>query len=485
MIKNPRILVIVLSPIFGNRRFFRLPIGISIHNLVPPWGVIVLEYTDMKFARNHLLQFIRYAGVLAGGLALGLVLLSAATSLPSSALQKGTISAVRILSEEGLYPLKGYPGRPIIYDTFTESLMLNIAYAADAKNPLKSALTNMRYEIPHGGLNQVENLSRLVAEERLPQTGYERYWHGYLVYLRPFLAVSTYEILRMIIMMFILLLSLLYIGVSFWKTRNPSLPLAFLIAMVATDAFSLGGLMQLSQVYIIGLAGGIVLLVLPKRYSIHTGLLFFGLGMVTAFFDLLTAPLVALGIPLLTYGALHRASRTDIFRTVALFFLGYGLFWATKWIVVGLLYTPDAWFIALDQIKNRTLTHAGEGFSPLEAVLRNVFQLIGYDKLSKIVVLSLALLTTIILLVRRSMPLRQIIRSPWIVVILLPFLWYLLAANHSFLHVWYTYRAQWVAVASSAMLFFEIIGLSSHRHQNEAHTSTEECKQPKRKNPKP
>ena len=184
--------------------------------------------------------------------------------------------------------------------------------------------------------------------------------------------------------------------------------------------------------------------------------LFFIVGGLTSFFDLLTAPLITLGILLIVSILLDKKQRA--FLNSLSWYIGYLLLWFSKLLIAHLSYSPGALQSAVAQLANRAVGVADEKFSLFNTVTLNVSQLIGYDRFNKIVVLSCGILFLLVLLRYFSFKTKRIKSIlPWVFVGVLPYLWFLTLANHSYIHVWYTYRNQFMSVAAFFLIVAEFI----------------------------
>ena len=84
--------------------------------------------------------------------------------------------------------------------------------------------------------------------------------------------------------------------------------------------------------------------------------------------------------------------------------------------------------------------------------------MLGYDKTNKYVILIFGVVMLFVLLFNFKIPKKPLVKIiPWIAVGLIPYAWYVVAANHSYMHVWFTYRGQLAAVISAIMIYFEFI----------------------------
>ena len=112
--------------------------------------------------------------------------------------------------------------------------------------------------------------------------------------------------------------------------------------------------------FIIAISASIAIL-LKKDLNKNIGVIFFIVGSVTSFMDLLTEPLITLGLPLIIYILLMQKQRTSLKQDIISFIklsilwgLGYALTWLMKWILVSLIYNRDIIQNALQQAKFRS-----------------------------------------------------------------------------------------------------------------------------------
>ena len=376
------------------------------------------------------------------------------STIPSAALDRSIGHSLETLKSEGTYPSTGLPFRRIVLDNFTDPLMLNIAYAGSESSLLEKAFLNTWSLEVSGGMNQIRNLESAYLGTSQATASYERYWHGYLIFLRPLLMVFSYDGIRVMIS-FVLFISFFALLYRIWKKVSPVRAVAVLVAAVGVDFFFLGQSMQFSQVFLIGIFSGLWYLRSGERKT-PPYLLFFVTGALTSFFDLLTAPLVTLGFLLIV--ATDVSKRREIVLNIISWTLGYLLLWASKWLMLEFMFDNGSITDALGHVLNRTVTQADAQFSYFRVLQLNIQQLIGYDRTNKYFVLLVAIVMGSILGFFRKINKVTLSRAAvWGGLALLPYIWYVLAANHSYLHVWYTYRAQFLSLAAGILLYSEVI----------------------------
>lgn len=387
---------------------------------------------------------------------LGLIVLVSA--IPSSLVNTRLGETVETLQKEGLYPSVGFSWRKIVLDNFTDGVMLNIAYSVDSSDPVRAAIRNVQHDGNENSADQILNLEKMIKDQGVHETVYERYWHGYLIFLRPLLAMTSYAGVRV-------MLTLLMYGVfsvfifNIWKRLGMRMACAVLIGLFAVDFFWLGKSLQLSNVFITGMLGSMYLLTRKKITIPHICLVFFTIGACTQYIDVLSAPLVSLGLLLIvTIGLVKKIQLKTVILLCALWSLGYLLLWAGKWVIAEYTYVPGAMSVGYRKVQDRTMGSVDEEFSRKTVVLRNFYQLRGYDKRNKILLLILGLCYAAF--VARYFSLKSIDRNKILVfgaIAIIPYLWYLIAAEHSYIHVLFTYRNQFITVAALFLLSTEFV----------------------------
>jgi hypothetical protein len=203
--------------------------------------------------------------------------------------------------------------------------------------------------------------------------------------------------------------------------------------------------------------------------------LFFLVGMSAAFFDLLTAPILTLGIPLAIVLIVRSrtSKRSGWLRQVgysasmsALWGLGYIASWSSKWVLGQLVLHENVVAAAVSEFTIRAGT-AGPGAPRGAFVAANIALMFPMflgslqgqtvqrveSALDAVVILLLAVVAVQFFVGRVKHP--SLDRAVAVLLVVpLPYLWYLVASNHSFEHQVFTYRIQ--AVAVSAVSYFAL-----------------------------
>jgi hypothetical protein len=300
----------------------------------------------------------------------------------------------------------------------------------------------------YGGGDAVEDFRLLAAgTPGGTQINYTRYWHGWQLFLRPLLLFANLSTIRFLLMVLELTLTLLVTARLCRRDVLAGLPLlAFWLSLYPPALFFS---LQYGSVYCVTLLGCLGLLYGKEK---HPALLFELLGIAAAYFDFLSYPLVALGVPLALYLSLTAGSERrlapragDALGLCFCWGFGYAFMWAGKWLLTSLLTGIDAVGDSLSSAAYRIAGQTGEErITALTAIGRNL-RFFAYKGL----LLSLALLAAagLWLLLRRKR--RGVCAADVLGLLgcaLMPFVWYALLANHSQIHTFFTYRELGVTV---------------------------------------
>jgi hypothetical protein len=183
---------------------------------------------------------------------------------------------------------------------------------------------------------------------------------------------------------------------------------------------------------------------------------FMAVGMITNFMDLLTAPLLTLGIPLILYIALlYKGGETrwlegfkKIFFSSLAWVIGYGLAWASKWALASIILKKNIFKDAFTKILFRTNGNEEYPISRMEALKSNIEHLLEQNGTRIIMIVSLVILAVLAIIFRAK--LTDYKNATLLIgIAIFPIVWYLVLANHSSIHYWFTFRALGVSIFAS------------------------------------
>lgn len=390
----------------------------------------------------------------------GSLLLFGSYHLPTDRMVNNIKKAVPIYQQEGLYPKWTGKNESSQLDNWTDALMLLTAIYPNSKSPYKDAMLNPKHD---NESNPVESLLKELKGVKSNATSiYPRYWHGYLVFLKPLTMafdISYIRLLNMLMQMLLAAYLIACIGCHIGKGFGLSIFLSYLLLNPVSLAMSF----QFSTMFYITSFIS-VLLLNNVDYLSKTGnafYLFLISGILTAFFDLLTYPIVSLAIPLilflLVFGLDNKFSKLfdaiqNIIGSSIFWGIGYGGMYIGKWLMVWQLTGYNAVTDAFSQLVYRMSHHtaAYEGkllISPIKAISRN-FQVILHEPTIVILVIILIISLWQLFKLSKSSKLHNysILKCALGTVAMYPIVWYIVFCNHSYVHFWFTYRALSVVV---------------------------------------
>ena len=204
--------------------------------------------------------------VLCGSIALGYLLLVLVYCIPTKKMEINLKESAAIFVEEGTYPQKINSYIDSRLDNWTDSLMLLTAVREDSEPAYISAALNSRNLI--SDKNPCESLIQIYAEkntDNLKSVKYGRYWHGYLVFLKPLLLFFDYGEIRYI-NMFVQMLLFAFAAVLLSKKERGLYILPLALSWLFLNPLSTMLSIQFSIVTSIVFSQIIVMLIFEDKY---------------------------------------------------------------------------------------------------------------------------------------------------------------------------------------------------------------------------
>lgn len=412
---------------------------------------------------------LRALAAFAGTLAILFVLLLAAYALPGERVRQHVYASARTIQNEGLYP--EYLGFKLFQmDNYTDTLMLFEAASADELPPLQAMMTNTAYNVDNFE-TLADDLAWYIEKDwstgaqrtdapALEPFSYARYWHGYLIWLRPLLLLMPYTGVR--IVQYIVLFALLAV-VLVQLRRRCGLRAAvwFAVSQLAVSVWFVPHQVQYFTCFMIAYAGCSWVLAKPRR-SDDVCLALLVLGVVTSFCDLLVTPVLTLGLPLVCWllepqQRLRAGTRQCgiVVGGSLTWGVGYLLCWAFKWVLAGLVTGQNVIADALHQVGVRTAADSWHGMELTWGnILHFVYTTLAGKHLFWPLVLAVVLLLALFAASIRDR--QQLARAlPLGLCALMTPAWFIVLRTHSIQHGWFTWRALGLTVfAGLAFLYY-------------------------------
>lgn len=399
-------------------------------------------------------------------LVMGVLLLVGVYMLPTGRMKAHIANSDDTFNYEGIYPqiMEGYKSSQL--DNYTDALMYATAIHEGSGNAVRDAMVNARYEYRDENMVQALNdyANDVAVKDALKyEYYYPRYWHGYLVILKPLLFLFEVGEIRMLNMVLqgALLVALLYLIRKKLGERY-QLPVLLMAAVLNPIVLPLS--LQFSWVYYISLVGAVWLLCLKNPFE-KKGyiLLFLALGMLTSYMDLLTYPLITLGLPLvlllpLDEGASWKKRLLRMTESSFIWAVGYAVMWMGKWLCALLLGGINIFEDVFSEILFRvSMTGEQEEAINIGMVLERNFGVLL--KVPYLLMVLLFIIGVFILKKRdagKGNSKRLLDALPWVLIMLMPVVWLVVLSNHSWVHYWFTYRELAVTALAAGVAVVEL-----------------------------
>ncbi|MCM1568010.1 MAG: hypothetical protein NC081_01035 [Roseburia sp.] len=352
-------------------------------------------------------------------------------------------------------------------ETYTDAIMVqNAIESREERNAFEEAMWVYHSDLNPDFWTPEESLKAYCTqtwEGEVYTYTYARYWHGYLIYLKPLMLLFSWKQLVILgaVLQLMMLAAVVILAV---KKRQAGIGIALLAGFFYMKPIIVMASLTMAVCNVIML--GALLVILSRhdwlkengRYAI----LFLLIGILTAYFDFLTYPIVTLGFPLCAYflmeegermgGSLKKLTGYSISWGV-----GYAGMWALKWVIADITLHTGTIKDALWSILGRTEVIGGRprlngGFYTISLNLQE------YDSAVYgigAVLLGIAALAAVIVAVRK-VGVKPVLARVFLfaIVFCIPFVWIIVVQHHSALHARFTFRI--ISIAAMALCCISI-----------------------------
>lgn len=378
----------------------------------------------------------------------GSVLMVLVFLFPVQEMKANAQRSTEIYDYEEVYPQLMWGYKMSQLDNCTDATMILNAIFSGTGNVVDDAMKIYRTEYydrtPVGSLTDFAN----DVAAKTYNVSYPRYWHGYLVFIKPLLLLFDIADIR-IWNMFLFYGLLIYIILLMQKKGLGNYIFPFGVSVLLLNPVAVPLSFQFSTVSYIMLFA--VWTVLNKDdWKIENMFFFFMfLGIVTAYFDFLTFPLVGLYFPmiflLLKENSWKNAMTIVILCSVA-WMIGYAGMWSGKWLVGSILTGENFFADAFDRAGEYANMEYGDGkVNFLQVIWKNIQVLVKWP----IVISGMGIVLwqgKNLLKAKKEHSLTVKWIFPFLLVAFAPIVWYIAAGTHSYIHYWFTYRELCVSI---------------------------------------
>ncbi len=392
--------------------------------------------------------FVSIALAIVCSVLIGTLLLTAVYSIPLVAIEKNVQSSASTFEYDKSHD-KLFTWCSSTLDIYTDSYMFSEATYNGDEIALKKAMASYYSTIGEKDVLDSfidHNINNVEYDNKI---GYSRYWHGYLIFLKPLLLLFDYTGIRIIntIAQCVLTLCLLLL---LYKSGLRYLIIPYLITVAFLMPITCFMCMQFSSCfYIFSIASIVILLCKKGIYNEKIAILIFAFsGISTAFFDFLTFPITTFGIPAILYLCLTlKQPIKKIVKKLCVIFgswlVGYAGMWFSKWLVASIVLQKNVITEGMKSISTRT-SHITPGTDsalntvPLLGVFVRNFRALFFTPVT-IVFLAFVIITIVLIIRRKHIDKTQIFEKrnafiPFACIGVLPIIWYVFTVNHSSVH---------------------------------------------------
>lgn len=171
-------------------------------------------------------------------------------------------NGLEVLEREGIDP-KTILGFNAVLDNFSDAVILNTIYSLDSSKPFISSMNANNIIVPDENMelgNPIVSLRNLLENENGYRYNYSRYWHGYIIYLKPLLVFFNYSVIRIICTSIILILGIIFIYLLYKKIGKYSA--IFAVATLLLISYQITGVsFQYFSVFCIAISSSIYILI--------------------------------------------------------------------------------------------------------------------------------------------------------------------------------------------------------------------------------
>ncbi len=412
--------------------------------------------------RECLKRFAKYAGVWLGIFFGMYLLLVISFALPNGRVRRNVSSAAYTLAEEGVYPDSYIYNRASQLDNYTDAIILAVAYNGDnGYSAFQKAVSNSYYRDKNDSSDEqtINNLVRQTKNNLPTSSNYSRYWFATSGIVRFLLAFVNYQQIRSLLFVIVFIL-LIVVCCAISQYLGKKYAVAFAIPLLFMRIYIIPNSLQFAPVTIIALLSVLAICLLSKNEKLkkYYPCVFLASGTLTAFFDLLTFPLISLGLPLVTVLLFNlktprkkfnmKKTIFELIKYCVIWGACYGATYFIKWVFTSILLNENTIAIAIEQFFFRTGVNGEVEFKRTE-MLDTLFTTY-YGKIGlALLILWLIAVVAVMIIKKKQFDWKKSVL--FLAIAILPYVWYLVLANHSYWHFWMTYRIQ-------AISLFAILG---------------------------
>lgn len=402
--------------------------------------------------------------------------------IPQKVIRENTLESAEYFKETPLFEYCAGDFENFKRDNYADCISTGIAWHFDETRPFYAVIAADYAYAEDRNVN--DTFYESVTGGKTETISYFRYWHGSAGVLRVLLCFMNIENIRCVMMVSGILLHIAVV-ICLFRKEQKALSVTYALAfLLVNGGFSLNCLEYGFIFLLVPMTILVLLLLGGEQKDTMAAQIFMIVGMLTAFFDFLTTETLTFTVPFAVYYIMlcEGSKKQNWFfflRCGVNWCIGYAGMFLLKWILAAVVLGKEAFWDALDMAAERmggdvslSANMVGEQADLAERLMgiftRNAGCLFwGTSDMSVRTVAITAGTVAIVLgvfwyLARKEKV--QFEKSGILMVIaLLPYIRFLALSNHSFIHYFFTYRAQMVTVMVVLYMIYETTFLSVKR----------------------
>ena len=412
--------------------------------------------------------FLRFAIVLFSLIGIYVLVSVLSCIIPNHKINENIERSAKRLKNQGDYPFAIIPKKAYQMDNFTDALILNQIHCIDNQHPYKSFV--LPGHLVKWELSKSECLIYRIESLKEPNSFYPRYWHGSTFLFRPLFLIGDFEKVRWILYAITTSL-LLFLAIVLSRKTNIVKTLAMMGGLLFANMYVTQFSIQFAPVLILSLLAS-VLVCYHYQNKQYLLMLFFVIGSLTAYLDLLTTPILTLGMPLMVLFMIYEHQKKNIslvegLKQITLLSLlwgvAYGFTWMSKWIIATLTSSRNVIEDAIQTFLFRLdpKAYIEKTFTRWDSVVGNA------DMLQWVYInIVICVLLVFVVFFFRKEGWRHFVF--FMLIAILPYVWFFVVANHSYLHYWFTYRTQAFSISCIFLALLSMVSLEKMRSKLKA-----------------
>lgn len=356
---------------------------------------------------------------------------------------------------------------------YADALIYNIIASTDSSRPVYSTMKGTYYEDGTG--IQGQSLYKAVYNNAIPNTDYERYWHGTIPFIRLLLLVTNIHGIRTvgIVLMLILLITLFTMLI---RRHIFSYAAGLGAGLVLCGIYCVPFCIEYYSCFAVFLFSDILILKM-KNKKLPLLPVFILNGALVCYFDFLTCEILTLCMPLLLVLVLEsdtfRCSAKKALRYACFWFSAYASTWLCKWCASSIMLKKGLVDIALSQGAYRFTGDISEYTGNVSPVVASVAVNLSFlfpfslfktpgSILAFLFLTFFAVFCIWYLFRKKHAPGSTVIA---LIISLIPFVRYSLMTNHSALHPFFTYRSLLITITGITVALAMSIGFTKKKRK--------------------